>query len=420
MEKTDHQTWQNEMVKFIGEYTGENPGYSPRDLAGVLAEKYFIDPADALKLAHLAAKETAAGRAGLAAVELNLTFNCNLTCAYCFIHDKGAHERMSFATAKNAVDLLMERAAYPFVNITFIGGEPLLEFDLIKQVTPYALEAAARRNISVTWAITSNGTLVNEEIMKFFARNKINMLLSLDGGRKNHDRYRRTKSGKGTWDKIVDLIPLIKSYQPWLGVRMTVSTEAIDDMEEDFKTIAGLGVNQFIIAPAQGAQCWSKEQIERYGLNLVKILRDYHELKRGGFPIFIEEFEKDENDYTGWGCRAGSTSLAVAPNGDVSPCSKMLGLTDEKGKYIVGNVNTEIDYKLLKPFQEPILSQPRFCRQCARPCSGGCYSVNFEQTGDHFTASEENCLFWAVCQETKRLSKMMNMRGTRCHGCHQA
>ncbi|MDD4766526.1 MAG: radical SAM protein [Desulfotomaculaceae bacterium] len=411
MKGITNQTWQNEMVKFIGEYTGKNPGYSPRDLAFLLEKKFFINKTDAAKLAALADNKSSAGQTGLAAVELNLTFNCNLACAYCFIHDKGAHERMSFATAKNAVDLLLERASYPIVNITFIGGEPLLEFDLIKQITPYALEAAAKKNITVTWAITTNGTLINEEILKFFAHNKINLLLSLDGGQKNHDRYRRTKSGEGTWNQIVNLIPLIKIYQPWLGVRMTVSTEAIDDMREDFNHIATLGINQFIIAPAQGAVCWSKEQIEQYGLNLVKILLDYQELKRRGYQIFIEEFEKDENEYRSWGCRAGSTSLAVAPNGDVSPCSKMLGLTDEKGKYIIGNVNKGINYKLLQPFREPHCQQPRFCRQCSRKCSGGCYAVNFEQTGNHFTASEENCLFWAVCQETKRLSKLLYRTG---------
>ncbi|MBP7330854.1 MAG: hypothetical protein BWY65_00009 [Firmicutes bacterium ADurb.Bin373] len=410
MKINDH-AWQNEIVNFIGEYTRMDPGYSPRDLSAVLAKKFFINPADAEIIASLAENETAASRVGLAAVELNLTFNCNLTCAYCFIHDKGAHERMSFATAKNAIDLLIERASFPAVNITFIGGEPLLEFDLIKQITPYALEAAAKRNITVTWAITTNGTLINEEILRFFAQNKINLLLSLDGGQKNHDRYRKTKSGAGTWNQIVNLIPLIKTYQPWLGVRMTVSAEAIDDMRDDFDQIAALGINQFIIAPAQGAACWNKEQIERYGLNLVKILQDYHELKRRGYQIFIEEFEKDENEYRSWGCRAGSTSLAVAPNGDVSPCSKMLGLTDEKGKYIIGNVNTGINYKLLQPFREPLYKQPRFCRQCTRKCSGGCYAVNFEQTGDHFTASEENCLFWVVCQETKRLSKLLYRTG---------
>ena len=406
-----NQNWQDEMVKFIGEYTGENPGYSPRDLAFLLEKKFIISSADAARLASLADNKSAAGRTGLAAIELNLTFNCNLICSYCFIHDKGAHERMSFATAKNAVDLLLERASYPIVNITFIGGEPLLEFDLIKRITPYALGAATKRNIMITWAITTNGTLINEEILSFFAQNKINLLLSLDGGQKNHDRYRKTKSGAGTWNQIVNMIPLIKTYQPWLGVRMTVSAESIDDMREDFNQIAALGINQFIIAPAQGATCWNKEQIERYGLNLVKILQDYHELKRRGYQIFIEEFEKNEYEYRNWGCRAGSSSLAVAPNGDVSPCSKMLGLTDEKGKYIIGNVNTGIDFTLLQPFREPLYKQPRFCRQCTRKCSGGCYAVNFEQTGDHFTASEENCLFWVVCQETKRLSKLLYRNG---------
>lgn len=415
--KKSQGDWLNHIVNFIGEYTGTNPVYSPQILTEALQKKFLIGPEDAAKLVNFVEKERAKGKLGLAAIELNLTFNCNLTCEYCFIHEKNPRERMNLTTAKKAIDLLLERAAFPTVNITLIGGEPLLEFDLIKQIVPYALEAAGKRNLAVTWAVTTNGTLLNEEILKYFALYKINMLLSMDGGEKNHDRYRRDKSGKGTWHKIAEMLPLIKMYQPWLGVRMTVSTEAISDMRADFKQLVDLGVNQFIIAPAQGARCWEKEQIKQYGLNLVDILEDYHELKRRGIPIFIEEFEKGENEYTGWGCRAGSTSLAVAPNGDVSPCSKLLGLTSEEGKYIVGNVNTCVDVNMLEPFRNPFNRQPRHCKQCTRKCNGGCYAVNFEQTGDHFTASEENCLFWVVCQETKSMSRLMQMQGAKCGIC---
>jgi len=317
---------------------------------------------------------------------------------------------MTMATAEKAVDLLMERAAFPVVNITLIGGEPLLEFALIKQIVPYALEAARKRNLLVTWSVTTNGTLLNEEILRYFASYKINILLSMDGGATTHDRYRRDKSGQGTWHRIAEKIPLIKLYQPWLGVRMTVSTEAISTMHDDFRQLVDLGVNQFIIAPAQGAKRWDKEQIKQYGLQLVDILRDYHYLKRNGTPIFIEEFEKDEREVPSWGCRAGSTSLAVAPNGDISPCSKMLGLTSEEGKYIVGNVNTGIDLDKLEPLFNPINKQPQHCIHCTRKCNGGCYAVNYEQTGDHFTASEENCLFWVVCQETRHMSNMIKMQ----------
>lgn len=407
MENINENAWSSKIVDFVGEYVRTNPGYSPRVLVDILQAKFQISTEFAEKLADLLEKELAEAKIGLAAIELNLTFNCNLTCAYCFVHDKNPREKMNFSTAKKAIDLLVERAAFPVVNITLIGGEPLLEFDLIKRIIPYALETAKKRNLLVTWSVTTNGTLINEKILKFFARHKITMLLSIDGGPESHDRYRRTKSGEGTWHKIAGLIPLIKTYQPWLGARMTVGTGAISNMREDFRQLLGLGINQFIIAPAQGARCWGKEQIEQYGLNLVKILQYYHDLKRRGFPIFIEEFEKDENDYRGWGCRAGSTSLAVSPGGEVSPCSKLLGLAEEDGKYIVGNVNSSIDFSLLGPFQNPISRQPGYCKVCSRKCTGGCYAVNFEQTGNHFIATEENCLFWTVCQETKRLSKMM-------------
>ena len=76
---------------------------------------------------------------------------------------------------------------------------------------------------------------------------------------------------------------------------------------------------------------WNKEQIEKYGVNLIAILHDYHHLKKQGIPLFIEDFEQLA-EYGGWGCRAGRSSLAVAPDGSVSPCSKFLGLEDEAGK----------------------------------------------------------------------------------------
>ncbi|MDD4168898.1 MAG: radical SAM protein [Desulfotomaculaceae bacterium] len=416
MENQSKAAWLEQIAEKIREYTRNNPGYSPRVLKENLMKEFFISAGEAEKLAIMAGRELNLSQLGLAALELNLTFNCNLTCSYCFIHQKSPQDRMTLATAQKAIDLLMERAAFPHVNITLFGGEPLLEFNLIKKIVPYALDAAKKHNIALTWAITTNGTLINEDILKFFSQYKINMLLSIDGGPETHDRYRRTRSGEGTWHKIAGLIPLIKAYQPWLGARMTVSTEAIDTMREDFNQLVGMGINQFIIAPAQGAASWSMEEIEQYGLNQLAILRDYLKLKQKGYPIFIEEFEKGENEYTGWGCRAGRTSLAVAPNGDVSPCSKLLGLTEEAGRYIVGNVNSEINVQLLEPFQNPISRRQPYCRKCSRPCTGGCYAVNFEQTGDHFAPSEENCLFWVVCQETKRASGMLRTGCVACVG----
>lgn len=142
----------------------------------------------------------------------------------------------------------------------------------------------------------------------------------------------------------------------------------------------------------------------------MEITRQYHRLKQQGVPLFIEELEKSENEFLGWGCRAGSTSLAIAPNGDVSPCSKLLGLNSQEGKHIIGNVNTGIQEDLLNLFKNPVGQQPQHCKGCSRPCAGGCYAVNFEQTGDFFRPSEENCLFWVVCQEAKRLSGILRMR----------
>lgn len=402
MEIKNHAAWIKQIVDFIGEYSGANPGYSPQALSAELEKNFGIRPDDAAKLALLIEQEIS-NKLVLASIELNLTFNCNLACEYCFVHNKSPEDRMTFATAQKAIDLLMSYA-YPNVTITLFGGEPLLEFELIKKIVPYALESAQKHDMHVQWAITTNGTLINEEMLRFFAQYGIMLLLSMDGGPVTHDRYRRTKCGEGTWQKIAALVPLLKQYQGWLGTRMTVSTEAVGSMREDFKQLVELGINQFIISPAQGAKCWSKEQIELYGSNLAKICQDYLELKQAGVPIFIEEFEADDNEQKGWGCRAGVTSLAVAPNGDISPCSKLLGLTGEAGKCIVGNVHSGIDYKRLDPFLKSAKRQPEHCKQCANICTGGCYAVNFEQTGNHFTPSEEACQFWNVKMKIPKLS----------------
>ncbi|MCW2277088.1 radical SAM/SPASM domain-containing protein [Heliophilum fasciatum] len=356
-------------------------------------------------------------RLPMAAMELNLTFNCNLACDYCFVHNKDPQERMSLATATQAIVLLMDHAAYPQVTITLIGGEPLLAFPLIKQIIPYAEEAARARHIQINWGITTNGTLLTEEILQYFADHRMNMMLSIDGGPETHDRYRRTKSGAGTWHRLAALIPLIQQYRSWVVARMTVSPAAIEQMVDDFRQIVDLGINQVIIAPAQGAALWSLKEIEVYGRNLLAIMEEYHRLKQLGYPIYIDDFEKESGPDERWGCHAGIASLAVAPNGDLYPCSKLLGLADETKRWKVGNVHTSIDYGRLEPLQDTAQSMPAHCRRCTRKCYGGCYAVNAEQTGNHFLPSEETCLFWVVTREVQRQSSTMRYSCSSCGNC---
>ena len=113
MQNRNQPAWIKEIADFIREYTRSNPGYSPGVLKEILGKRFFLSSEDTQKLADLAAKELSMSKIGLAAMELNLTFSCNLTCDYCFIHKKSPSDRMTFSTAKKAIDLLMERAAYP-------------------------------------------------------------------------------------------------------------------------------------------------------------------------------------------------------------------------------------------------------------------------------------------------------------------
>ena len=181
MEKTDLSNWHKQISDFIGEYISYHPECSPLVLTEMLQKRFLITPGEAKKLAGIVENELNASRPFLAAIELNLTFNCNLACPYCFVRRKGSHDRMDAVTAQKAIDLLLDRAVVPDVTITLIGGEPLLEFKLIKQIVPYGIEAARRRNLHINWTITTNGTLLDEQILKYFAEHQIYILLSIDG-----------------------------------------------------------------------------------------------------------------------------------------------------------------------------------------------------------------------------------------------
>ena len=135
-------------------------------------------------------------------MELILTDQCNLRCSYCFEKDKNPHN-MSDETAMASVDFLMEESG-PTKNLTllFFGGEPLLRFDLMQKVWEYATKRADALGKKINWDMTTNGTLVTEEKARWLRDHGVKYLLSMDGGKEDHDRYRKYANGRGSFDVI--------------------------------------------------------------------------------------------------------------------------------------------------------------------------------------------------------------------------
>jgi uncharacterized protein len=112
------------------------------------------------------------------------------------------------------------------VTVLLFGGEPMMRFDLIRRIVPYANKKAASVGKQINWDMTTNGTLIDEDRAQWLAENKVKYLLSMDGGKEDHDRYRKFPDGKSSYELLAKRLPMLKSYQPWMGVKMSVTPES--------------------------------------------------------------------------------------------------------------------------------------------------------------------------------------------------
>jgi uncharacterized protein len=323
----------------------------------------------------------------LTGIELFVTENCNCRCDYCFVKDKSP-KSMSEHTALTAVDYLMnESGSNNELNITFIGGEPLLEFDLIKKVIEYVDLKKEITGKKIGYSLTTNGSIMNHEILSLF-QDRFNLLISIDGDRLAHDKHRIFVDGTPTFDNIMANLEILKRYQPWLGTRMTVSPDTVDSLSDNVKFLFGQGIRQFLIGQSYGAT-WNSFALSVYKGQMLNVLQFYTRLKKMKVPIKISIFEKETVEQNGYyktfGCRAGRNFLTVSPSGNLYPCSMMLGLTSIKTEaYCLGNVFDGItELHLRDDFISLHCSEYSSCISCDNVgyCRGGCPAQNYYETG---------------------------------------
>ncbi|MBC7261513.1 MAG: SPASM domain-containing protein [Chloroflexi bacterium] len=344
-------------------------------------------------------------------LELFITENCNLRCDYCFVHGKNAFHRMSWDTAKKAVDFLIrESRDQKQLHIFYMGGEPFLEFELMRQVTLYAEERARETGKQVDFSVTTNGTLFTEESLAFCRDHAIRYMLSMDGDRETQNTHRKAPGGRGSFDLVLPWIPRMKHYQPWMGVRMTVHPDRAHALADDFDFLADQGINQFIIGPASGVE-WTEEALATYRAQMIEVLRRYKARLDQGQQLRCDLFRDLDNlfDKKGiWGCQAGRHSLTIAANGDISPCPKMLGLNDLQGIYRLGDLEhgiTDLDARM--ELVGMWGKRQTKCMTCdlADACTGGCFANNYEATGSIFIPCENDCKLLRVNLEIRQLAR---------------
>lgn len=325
---------------------------------------------------------------------LHVAHDCNLACKYCFAGEgeyKGDRALMSYEVGKRAFDFLVENSGTRHnLEIDFFGGEPLMNWDVVKQLVAYGHELEKTHDKKFRFTLTTNGVLLDDEVMEFANREMSNVVLSLDGRKEVHDRLRTTANGKGSYDLIVPkFIKMAESRgQKDYYIRGTY-THYNTDFTSDILHMADLGFKEISIEPVVA------DPNEPYALkkeDLPKLCSEYDRLavemlkrRRAGNGF---NFYHYMIDLTGGpcivkrisGCGVGTEYMAVTPCGDFYPCHQFVGDPD----FLMGNVYDGITNAGVRDtFKLCNVYAHEECKTCfARLyCSGGCAANAYHATG---------------------------------------
>ena len=356
-----------------------------RNEGRLFAEDTFRDKAGVLK-------EKTAGV--IKALCLHIAHTCNLNCAYCFASQGNYHgERsvMSFEVGKRALDFLVENSGTRRnLEVDFFGGEPLMNFDVVKKLVEYARSIEKEKNKIFRFTLTTNGLLIDDDVIDFANREMSNVVLSLDGRKEVHDRYRVDYAGNGSWERIVPKFQKLVEARGGKNYYMRGTfTHENPDFLKDIQTMLDLGFTELSMEPVV---CAEGDAAALTDEDLPVVLEQYEKLAelmlsrdREGKPFTFYHYMID---LAGGpciykrisGCGSGTEYMAVTPWGDLYPCHQFVG--EEKfrlGDIWKGVTNTEIQ----NSFAEcNVYARPE-CAECwARLyCSGGCAANAYHATG---------------------------------------
>ena len=335
---------------------------------------------------------------------LHIAHDCNLACRYCFAEEGEYHGRralMSYEVGKKALDFLIANSGNrQHLEVDFFGGEPLMNWDVVKRLVEYGRSQEKEHNKKFRFTLTTNGVLLNDEIMEFCNKEMSNVVLSLDGRKEVNDHMRPFRNGKGSYDLIV---PKFQKFAELRGdkdyfVRGTFTNKNLD-FGEDVLHYADLGFKKMSMEPV-GA-----EPTEDYAIreeDLPQILAEYDRLaaeyvkrhKEGrGFTFFHFMVDLKQGPCVAKrlsGCGSGTEYLAVTPWGDLYPCHQFVG----KEEFLLGNVDTGVTNTAIRDeFKLCNVYAKEKCKDCFARfyCSGGCAANSYNFHGSITDAYDIGC-----------------------------
>ena len=348
-------------------------------------------------------KEKSAGI--VKALCLHVAHTCNLNCAYCFASQGNYHgERavMSYEVGKQALDFLMDHSGTRHnLEVDFFGGEPLMNWQVVKDLVAYARSVEKERGKNFRFTLTTNGMLIDDDVIDFANKEMHNVVLSLDGRKEVHDRYRVDYAGKGSWETIVPKFQKLVASRPadkTYYMRGTFTHENPDFLE-DIKTMLDLGFDELSMEPVVCAPD-DPAALTEADLNIVfdqyeKLAQLMQERRKAGKPFTFYHYMLD---LAGGpcvykrisGCGSGTEYMAVTPTGELYPCHQFVGEEDFKlGDIWKGVTNPAVQEQFAAC---NVYTRPQ-CADCWAKlyCSGGCAANAFHATGSIQGVYEHGC-----------------------------
>ncbi len=325
---------------------------------------------------------------------LHVAHACNLNCAYCFASQgnyQGERALMSFEVGKRALDFLIENSgSRRNLEVDFFGGEPLMNFEVVKQLVAYARSVEKKHNKNFRFTLTTNGVLIDDDVIDFANREMSNVVLSLDGRKEVHDHYRVDHAGKGSWESIVPKFQkLVKARDGKDYYMRGTFTHRNPDFLKDIQQMLDLGFTELSMEPVV---CAPGDEAELTEADLPVVLSQYEKLAE----LMIERQEQGKPftfyhymiDLTGGpciykrisGCGSGTEYMAVTPWGDLYPCHQFVSDPDFKlGDVWQGVTNPKIQ----EEFAACNVYAREDCKDCWAKlyCSGGCAANAYHATG---------------------------------------
>ena len=400
-EEHDRETILGAMAEAYPNLTGQEIGECYDQVARLKDSGKLFAP-DTFQSMAGALKERTAGV--VKALCLHIAHTCNLNCAYCFASQgkyHGDRAIMSYEVGKQALDFLVAHSgSRRNLEVDFFGGEPLMNFDVVKRLVAYARSIEKEHNKNFRFTLTTNGVLIDDDVIDFANREMSNVVLSLDGRKEIHDHYRVDYAGKGSWDRIVPKFQKLVQAREGRNYYMRGTfTHANPDFLKDIQQMLDLGFTELSMEPVV---CAPGDPSELTQEDLPVVLEQYEKLAelmlardRQGKPFTFYHYMID---LTGGpciykrisGCGSGTEYMAVTPWGDLYPCHQFVG----EERFRLGNIwdgvtNTAIQAEFAAC---NVYAHPE-CRDCwARLyCSGGCAANAYHSTGSVTGVYEYGC-----------------------------